>query len=43
MNSKQIILHISAMLARLEPEALRAVYMVVKELDELTGAKTKIS
>ena len=43
MNSEKIILHIDSMLSRLEPEALRAVYMVVKELDTLSGYKNKIS
>lgn len=43
ISKTEIILHIETMLGRLEPEALRAVYMVVRELDNLTRYKFKIS
>ena len=38
-----IIAHIDAMLARMRPEGVRAVYMVVKELDDLLALKNRLS
>ena len=43
IEREPFIAHVNAMLRRLRPDSVRAVYMIVKELDQLQASENRVS